>query len=119
MNIYPTEAAIKNTVRLQTSVSEYKDKPLRVYISGKNCDGFVYGVCFDQKRDDDIQLAFDEFTILVDSPSKSFIDGLSLDWQKNADGEGYVLNNPNQKKFRGKFYKRESWQKHLMNQQDK
>ena len=50
--------AEKKAIFLNEETPAYKDKFLRLYIEGKGCDGFIYGVTFDNKADDDLCFPF-------------------------------------------------------------
>ena len=95
----------------------YQYKFLRVYLAGKGCDGFNYGVQFDHKNDDDLCFyqADDDYKIgvICDKNSYEFIKGSTIDYVKENDRSGYVINNPFHKKYRGKFYKNSKWQDKL------
>lgn len=88
-------------------------KFLRVYIAGKHCDGFEYGVCLDDKNEDDLCTVQGQISIVCDRASLDFIDGSSLAWVDDERGRGFIVFNPNHKKFRGKFFKRENWKNKL------
>jgi iron-sulfur cluster assembly accessory protein len=84
---------------------------LRVYLEGKGCDGFYYGVAFDtEQRPDDTVLEINGLTIVVDKDSLSFMEGSKVVWVDDERGRGFLVENPNQRAYRGKFYKRKDWQ---------
>ena len=93
----------------------YKGKMpvLRLYLEGKGCDGFYYGICVDEKEESDICLFQDSeqlVNIVVDPDTLPFVGGSSISWADDDRGRGFIVENPNHKKFRGKFYKRKKWQ---------
>lgn len=106
--------AINQALKLQRDTKEYQDLDLRLYIEGKGCDGFYYGVSFDAKNSDDIcfNLA-DTIELVIDPDSFQFCKGAHIEWVDDERGQGFLVNNPNQKKFRGKFYKRKAWQEYF------
>ena len=75
---------------------------LRLYIEGKGCDGFIYGVCFDEKNSEDLSAFFDSFSIIIDPETYKFCRGSTIDWGTIEGQSGFIVNNPNHKKFRGK-----------------
>lgn len=96
------------------SDSQVQERPsLRVYIEGKGCDGFFYGVAFDQAKPEDFVFVGTSIDIVVDPQSLSFIYGSEVSWMKTDDGEGFLVKNPNHDRFRGKFYKKRAWQEVL------
>lgn len=82
---------------------------LRVYLAGKGCDGFEYGVCFDTKSDGDLTKQYDSFAIVCDKDTYEFVSGSTISFVDDERGKGFLVANPNHKKFRGKFFKRSEW----------
>lgn len=109
-----TEGAIAAARVFKLENETYRDQCLRVYLSGKGCDGFEYGVSFDSSQDGDhiIQIA-DDITLLCDARSIEFVVNSSIEWVDDERGRGFLVNNPNHKKFRGKFYKKPAWKDRL------
>ena len=72
------------------------DLKLRVYISGGGCSGFQYGFSFDEERaEDDIAIAKDGVTLLVDPLSFQYLLGAQVDYSENLQGAQFVIRNPN------------------------
>lgn len=95
---------------------EYRDfNALRVYLSGKGCDGFLYGVQFDHRSQAD--LIFEEVTsgvvVACDPESFVFLEGSVIDYVDDERGRGYLVQNPRHDQYRGKFYKKKEWQQAL------
>ncbi len=36
--------------------------PLRLYLDGKGCDGFYYGICFDKRESGDLELHYEDLS---------------------------------------------------------
>ncbi|MCY4381165.1 MAG: iron-sulfur cluster assembly accessory protein [Proteobacteria bacterium] len=123
-----TEKAIHKTLELAKQDPHKEYSYLRIYLAGKICDGFTYGVQFDHKlpadlvfplADSKIDLQKDEQTsspypqVICDPDSFIFVRGSSIDYVDDERGQGYLLNNPNHKNYEGKFYKKETWQHKL------
>ena len=71
---------------------------LRVYIQGGGCSGFQYGFEFDeQQSDDDLAIATDEVTLLVDPLSLQYLMGAAVDYTESLHGAQFVIRNPNAK----------------------
>ncbi len=69
---------------------------LRVYISGGGCSGFQYGFSFDEDQsEDDIAVANDGVTLLVDPLSFQYLMGAQVDYSENLQGAQFVIRNPN------------------------
>ena len=86
-------------------------KALRIYLSGKGCSGFEYGVTFDDPAPDDVMTTQDQFQIVVDPQCLKFVEGSVVEWVDDERGKGFLVNNPNHRKYRGKFFKRPDWLK--------
>jgi iron-sulfur cluster insertion protein len=107
-----TEALAK-ALELKTEFRQYQGKELRLYLEGKGCDGFYYGVAFDHPQDNDLKFTHDGIDVLIDPDSYEFCAGSTISWVDDERGQGFLVNNPNHRKFRGKFYKRRHWQDKL------
>jgi len=71
---------------------------LRVYIRGGGCSGFQYGFEFDeQQADDDLAIATDQATLLVDPLSLQYLMGAEVDYTESLHGAQFVIRNPNAK----------------------
>lgn len=118
MAIYLTDRAKIEVKRLQELTPEWRSKAIRVYLSGKGCDGFEYGVCFDDANHEDKQITIDQVLVLVDHETEKFVRGSTIDWIDDERGKGFVVENPNHKKFRGKFFRRKGWEERLLPKDD-
>ena len=97
-----------------TELSHNTDKPsLRLYLEGKGCDGFYYGVAFDYPTSSDHHFPQGGVDVIVDSDSLRFVAGSSIDWVDDQRGSGFLVTNPAHKKYRGKFYKKSFWRQQL------
>ena len=106
-------SALEAAIRLQVEEPDYTGLPLRLYLDGKGCDGFYYGVTFAEQTPDDIVFQQDPITIIVDPDTIEFVQGSTITWVDDERGRGFLVNNPNHRKFRGKFYKKRAWQERL------
>jgi iron-sulfur cluster assembly accessory protein len=71
---------------------------LRVSVEGGGCSGFQYR--FDMERakaDDDIVLARDGATVLIDAVSLQYLGGAEIDFVDDLIGAAFKVNNPNAK----------------------
>ena len=69
---------------------------LRVYIQGGGCSGFQYGFEFDENRaEDDLAVATDGVTLLVDPLSLQYLMGAAIDYKDDLQGAQFVIKNPN------------------------
>ena len=99
-------------------LSRTADKPsLRLYLEGKGCDGFYYGVAFDHPAPSDHHFQQGKVDLIVDAESLRFVTGSTIDWVDDKRGRGFLVDNPAHRKYRGKFYKKSFWQKQLLPKQ--
>jgi iron-sulfur cluster assembly accessory protein len=109
-----TESAIESARALRATHPEYTDKFLRLYLAGKGCDGFDYGVSFDDAEPGDTTFEVaQDLKLICDARTLEFVVGSTIEWVDDERGRGFLVNNPNHRKFRGKFYKKEAWRKKL------
>ena len=114
-----TPFALEKAIALESEQGDFKGKMLRLYLDGKGCDGFYYGVTFDRPSKEDIRFVLDGgngLELLVDKDTINYVEGSSIDWIDDDRGQGFLVDNPNHKKFRGKFFKRKSWQDRLLSE---
>ncbi|MCD6046696.1 MAG: iron-sulfur cluster assembly accessory family protein [Gammaproteobacteria bacterium] len=75
---------------------------LRISIMGGGCSGFQYQFSFDdQISEEDVVVAKaipnGEAKVLVDMLSLPYLQGATVDYKNDANGERFVLNNPHAK----------------------
>ena len=71
---------------------------LRVYIQGGGCSGFQYGFEFDEQQgEDDLAIATDGVTLVVDPLSLQYLMGAVVDYSESLHGAQFVIRNPNAK----------------------
>lgn len=70
---------------------------IRIKITGGGCSGLNYKIEFDNKKDTDLILTFENFLILIDPKSLIYIKGSILDYQDSLQSTGFIFNNPNAK----------------------
>ena len=69
---------------------------LRVSVEGGGCSGFQYK--FDMERakgDDDLVIARDGATVLIDSVSQQYMAGSEIDFVEDLIGAAFKVKNPN------------------------
>ena len=108
-----TDEAVAAALDLQAKSPEYQDLSVRLYIDGKGCDGFYYGVTFDKPSDEDLKFEVKGLQVIVDNETLKYIRGSEISWANDERGTGFLVSNPNHKKFKGKFFKREKWQERM------
>jgi iron-sulfur cluster assembly accessory protein len=112
-DIVMNQEACQKAAELLASRDE--KKYLRLYLDGKGCDGFYYGITFAEKAEDDqvFTQQIPDVKIIVDPKTLEFVQGATISWSKHEDQEGFLVSNPRQRRYRGKFYKRKFWQERL------
>lgn len=112
-----SDEAFAKALTFKKDNPEWQTLPLRLYLDGKGCDGFYYGVSFDPKTPEDLSitqtLGDDSVEIITDPDTATFVQGSQIIWVDDERGQGFLVQNPNHRKFRGKFYKRRHWQEKL------
>ena len=77
---------------------------LRVSISGGGCSGFQYGFAFDEKINEDdyivetqacVEDKRDSVKLLIDPISLQYLEGSQVDYEKDFQGEQFIVKNPN------------------------
>jgi iron-sulfur cluster insertion protein len=69
---------------------------LRVFITGGGCSGFQYGFTFDEiTNEDDLVVAKDGVSFLVDSMSYQYLAGAEIDYVDSFEGAQFTIKNPN------------------------
>ncbi|SME89588.1 HesB/IscA family protein [Pseudobacteriovorax antillogorgiicola] len=111
--IFITEEARQNAITMQSSNDNFRNLPLRLYLEGKGCDGFYYGVTFDEKTEQDLEFPQENLLVICDPDTLEFCSGSTITWVDDERGRGFLVENPQHRKFRGKFYKRQAWQDKL------
>ena len=93
-----TDAAVNRIKSLLSAEDEAEQLKLRIFISGGGCSGFQYGFTFDEKiNDDDTLVHKDGVDLLVDYMSLEYLRGAEVDYKSDANGEQFVIRNPNAK----------------------
>jgi iron-sulfur cluster assembly accessory protein len=75
--------------------SEPAGSMLRVSVEGGGCSGFQYRFGFEQaKAADDLVLAHDGATVLIDPVSVKYMAGAEIDYVDDLIGASFKVNNP-------------------------
>lgn len=69
---------------------------LRTFVQGGGCSGFQYGFTFDEEvNDDDFIVSIDNFKVVVDSMSMTYMQGAEINYKEELMGSSFTINNPN------------------------
>lgn len=67
---------------------------LRVFVRGKSCSGYVYGLALDDAAaDDDAVFEQGGIRVAIDPVSKEFVDGARVDYVETSEGSGFIVTN--------------------------
>lgn len=92
MNI--TESAINKLEQL-LSQDENTNAKIRIYVEGGGCSGFQYGFAIeDDKQEDDLVFEEKNIQILVDPISFTYLEGITVDFKNDINGERFAIQNP-------------------------
>jgi len=69
---------------------------LRVYVSGRSCSGYQYGMALDNKPSEtDSTFESQGLKVLIDEISMQYMAGASIDYIDDERGKGFLVDNPN------------------------
>lgn len=69
---------------------------LRTFVQGGGCSGFSYGFTLDEERnEDDFEVPLDNFSVLIDSMSMTYLQGAEIDYKEELMGSSFTIKNPN------------------------
>ncbi len=90
-----TERAAKRIGRILAK--EPEGTVLRIAVSGGGCSGFQYeyNLVRETPANDDLVLARDSATVLIDSLSLEFMGGAEIDYVDDLIGQSFQIRNPN------------------------
>lgn len=70
---------------------------LRLYIAGRSCSGFQYGMSLDNEtHETDTIFESEGIKIIIDEQSKLYMTGCTVDYIDNDQAKGFLIENPNQ-----------------------
>src|SRR5262245_3019546 len=95
-NVTVTERAASRIAEILRS--EPGKAMLRVSVEGGGCSGFQYKFDVERaKAEDDIVIARNDATVLIDPVSLGFLAGSEIDFVDDLIGASFKINNPNAK----------------------
>jgi len=69
---------------------------LRVYVSGRSCSGYQYGMALDNRPGEtDSVFESQGLKILIDEISMQYMAGATIDYVDDERGKGFLVDNPN------------------------
>lgn len=68
---------------------------LRMFVQGGGCAGFSYGFTIDEEQnEDDFEIPAGSTSVLVDSMSLQYLQGVIVDYKDDLDGSRFAISNP-------------------------
>ena len=96
LNVSVTDRAVHKIADILKA--EPQGAMLRVSVEGGGCSGFQYKFDVERERaDDDVVIARDAATILIDPVSLGFMAGAEIDFVDDLIGASFKINNPQAK----------------------
>jgi iron-sulfur cluster assembly accessory protein len=90
-----TDAAVKQVQALHEEQPENSTKGLRIFVETGGCAGMQYGMTFDHPKDGDEVIEISQVRFYIDSYSRKFLEGATVDFQDGLTGAGFRIHNPN------------------------
>jgi iron-sulfur cluster assembly accessory protein len=90
---------IELTPTAQAKLLEVRDieparRVLRVFVRGRTCSGYSYGLALDEgAAADDAVFEQGGITVAVDPVSAQFVDGARVDYIESSEGAGFIVTN--------------------------
>jgi iron-sulfur cluster insertion protein len=100
MAIDGSATTIEVTPEAATKLQELRaDDPerafLRLYVAGRSCCSFTYGLAFDDNPDEtDAVTEVAGLRIAIDAQSRPYCDGAKVEWVDGPEGTGFLVRNP-------------------------
>jgi iron-sulfur cluster insertion protein len=70
---------------------------LRLYVAGRSCCSFQYGLAFDERPDEsDAVTEVAGLRIAIDAQSRPYCDGAKVEWVDGPEGTGFLVRNASQ-----------------------
>ena len=79
--------------KLKEILNENEGKYLRILLQGVGWGGPRLGMVLDEPDKNEQPLSINGIDVLIDEYERSFTDGTVIDYVKQANGEGFVINN--------------------------
>ncbi len=94
VTLTPAAAAmVRELLQTRSLDSSYA---LRLYVSGRGCSGFEYGMGFENKPSEtDSTFESEGLKVIVDEVSMQYLPGACIDFIDDERGKGFLVENPN------------------------
>ncbi len=111
VDLFLTDSAATQIFLMKQNDFTLTNQDFRISIKGKGCHGFDYACGFTTRTEQDIifELPFQHNSIhvIMDTFTAHYCPRMKIDYLLNTETneEGFVLENPQQEQYVGKFYK--------------
>ena len=94
VSLTPAAAVIVRDLLQQRNLDD--TYALRVYVSGRGCSGFEYGMGLENKPGEtDTTFESEGLKVIVDEVSMQYMAGARIDFIDDERGKGFLVENPN------------------------
>jgi iron-sulfur cluster assembly protein len=90
-----TNGAIEEVKRLMGEPDFDTSRILRVGVKGGGCSGLSYVLEFDARKENDVELRYDDISFIMNKAHEIYLLGMEIDWQGGLNSRGFTFNNPN------------------------
>ncbi len=85
---------IAQTKLLEVRQVEPSRPVLRVFVRGRSCSGYAYGLALDEAAaDDDAVFEQGGIRVAIDPLSAQFVEGARIDYVESSEGSGFIVTN--------------------------
>ena len=94
VSLTPAAASMVHDLLTERSLDE--SYALRVYVTGKSCSGYQYGMGLENKPSEtDTIFESQGLKVIVDEVSMQYMAGAIVDFIDDERGKGFLVDNPN------------------------
>jgi iron-sulfur cluster assembly accessory protein len=90
-----TAGAIEEVKRLMREPGFDRSKVLRIGVKGGGCSGLSYVLDFEMKKENDVEIQYQDLTFIMNKAHEIYLLGMEIDWQGGLNSRGFTFNNPN------------------------
>ena len=82
--------------KLKRVFAEKPNSFLRLSVVAGGCNGFNYTFDIDEtKKEDDLEVTFDDICVVIDKTSNNYVDGSTIDFVEELQASHFKVINPN------------------------
>lgn len=94
VQLTPAAAGVVRQLLAERNLDE--SYALRLYIAGRTCSGWQYGMALDNHpTETDLVFECEGVKLLVDDQSIEYLNGATVDFIDDERGKGFLVDNPN------------------------